>query len=57
MQNVGQELIVIMEIFMKKIFSKINNLETFYDYEGISNWATGGWNMEKDGTIFYSDFI
>ena len=57
MKNVGGELMATIETIKKAILLNINNLDIFYDYDGIANWANGDQNAEKDGTISYYNFI
>lgn len=35
----------------------IENLELYYDYEGVEKWCTGEWKTNKDGTIAYKQFF
>lgn len=34
----------------------IENLDLYYDYEGIEKWCTGEWKANKEGTIAYKRF-
>lgn len=34
----------------------IENLDIYFDYEGIEKWCTGAWKANKEGTIAYRDF-
>lgn len=34
----------------------IDEVEIYYDYEGISAWAEGRWKTNKHGTIAYKEF-
>lgn len=34
----------------------IENLDLYYDYEGVEKWCTGEWKANKEGTIAYKRF-
>lgn len=34
----------------------IENLDLYYDYEGVEKWCTGEWKANKEGTIAYKWF-
>lgn len=34
----------------------VDNLDIYFDYEGIEKWCTGAWKANKEGTIAYRDF-
>lgn len=36
--------------------NNIEEIEIYYDYEGVEKWCTGAWKANKDGTIAYKNF-
>lgn len=36
--------------------NNIEELDLYYDYEGVEKWCTGEWKTNKDGTIEYKRF-
>ena len=36
--------------------NNIEEIDIYYDYEGIEKWCTGEWKTNKDGTIAYKKF-
>lgn len=36
--------------------NNIEEIDIYYDYEGIEKWCTGAWKTNKDGTIAYRQF-
>lgn len=57
MRNVAGEVLGSMAAVEKAIELGIRSLDIYYDYMGISMWATGEWKRNKKGTIAYHDYI
>lgn len=57
MRNVAGEVLGSMAAVKKAIELGIKTLDIYYDYMGISMWATGEWKRNKKGTIAYYDYI
>jgi ribonuclease HI len=57
MRNVAGEVLGSMAAVEKALELGITNLDIYYDYMGISMWATGEWKRNKIGTIAYYDYI
>jgi ribonuclease HI len=36
--------------------NNIEEIDIYYDYEGIEKWCTGAWKTNKTGTIAYKKF-
>ena len=36
--------------------NNIEEIDIYYDYEGIEKWCTGAWKTNKEGTIAYRQF-
>ncbi len=57
MRNVAGEVLGSMAAVEKALELGIDRLDIYYDYMGISAWATGEWKRNKKGTIAYYDYI
>lgn len=57
MRNVAGEILGSMAAISKAIDLKLDNINIYYDYAGIEQWATGTWKRNKNGTIAYHNFI
>jgi ribonuclease HI len=57
MRNVAGEVLGSMAAVEKALELGITSLDIYYDYMGISMWATGEWKRNKKGTIAYHDYI
>lgn len=38
------------------IDNHIEEIDIYYDYEGVEKWCTGVWKTNKSGTISYKQF-
>jgi ribonuclease HI len=57
MRNVAGEVLGSMAAVEKALELGIASLDIYYDYMGISMWATGEWKRNKKGTIAYHDYM
>ena len=57
MRNVAGEISGCKEVAKKAIQLGIRELDIFYDYAGIKEWATGSWKRNKEGTKQYYYFM
>ena len=57
MRNVAGEVLGSMAAIEKALEIGIKSLDIYYDYMGISRWATGEWKRNKKGTIEYHDYV
>ena len=57
MRNVAGEVLGSMAAIEKALEIGIKSLDIYYDYMGISMWATGEWKRNKKGTIKYHDYV
>ena len=57
MRNVAGEIIGCQETCKKAIQLGIKDIDIFYDYAGIKEWATGSWKRNKEGTSQYYYFM
>lgn len=57
MRNVAGEVLGSMAAIEKALEIGIKSLDIYYDYMGISMWATGEWKRNKKGTIEYHDYV
>lgn len=57
MRNVAGEIISCQEVIKKAIELGVKNIDIFYDYSGIENWATGKWKRNRKETKQYYDYI
>lgn len=56
MRNVAGEIEGAMLAMRYCVENKIEELDIYYDYEGIEKWCTGAWKTNKTGTIAYKRF-
>ena len=56
MRNVAGEIKGAMAAMEWAIENHKKNLQIYYDYTGIENWAKGNWKANKKGTIEYKDY-
>ena len=56
-RQVGGELLATIEVAKWCIDHGINDIDIFYDYEGIEKWASKEWKARKELTRRYSQFI
>ena len=57
MRNVAGEIIGCQEACKKAIQLGIRDIDIFYDYAGIKEWATGSWDRKKEETKQYYYFM
>ena len=57
MRNVAGEVLGSMAAIEKALEIGIKSLDIYYDYMGISMWATGEWKRNKKGTIEYHNYV
>jgi ribonuclease HI len=57
MRNVAGEILGSIAAVEKALELGITSLDIYYDYMGISAWATGEWKRNEKGTIAYYDYI
>lgn len=57
MRNVAGEISGAMAAVKKAEELGIRELTIFYDYNGIEQWATGGWKTNKEATREYARFM
>ncbi len=56
MRNVAGEIEGAKLAMQWCIDNNIEEIDIYYDYEGIEKWCTGEWKTNKDGTIAYKKF-
>lgn len=54
-RNVAGEVIGTIQTIWKALNLGISELNLFYDYAGIEQWATGGWSAKSDLSRQYRD--
>lgn len=47
-RNVAGELIGTLQIIWKAVNLRITEMNLYYDYAGIEQWATGGWSAKSE---------
>lgn len=57
MRNVAGEIKGAIAAVTKAIELGLDNLDIFYDYQGIESWATGEWKCNKTATTEYGQFM
>lgn len=57
MRNVAGEILGSQAAIELAVDLGLPEINIYYDYMGIEQWATGGWKRNKNGTIAYHDFI
>lgn len=57
MRNVAGEVLGSMAAIKLAIEKGLKEIDIYYDYMGIEQWATGAWKRNKKGTIEYYDYI
>ena len=57
MANVGGEILSSQETIKKAIELGIKDIDIFYNYAGIEEWAMGRWKRNKEGTKEYYEFF
>ncbi|MEN3776548.1 ribonuclease H family protein [Priestia megaterium] len=57
LRNVAGELLGTMEAVKWAYNNNYERIKIYHDYEGISKWATGEWNANKEGTKQYVQFL
>ena len=57
MRNVAGEILACQEVTKKAIQLGIKNIDIYYDYSGIEEWATGRWKRNEEGTKEYYQFM
>ena len=57
MRNVAGSIVGCQEACKKAIQLDIKDIDIFYDYDGIKEWATGNWGRNKEGTRLYYYFM
>lgn len=56
MRNVAGEINGAMLAMRYCLDNNIEEIDIYYDYEGIEKWCTGEWKTNKEGTIAYKRF-
>lgn len=56
MRNVAGEIEGAKLAMQWCIDNDIEEIEIYYDYEGVEKWCTGAWKANKDGTMAYKKF-
>ena len=56
MRNVAGEILGATKAMELAIENNIEELNIFYDYEGIEKWCTGAWKTNKEGTRCYKEY-
>lgn len=56
MRNVAGEIEGAMLAMQYCVDNNIEEIDIYYDYEGIEKWCTGVWKTNKNGTIAYKRF-
>lgn len=56
MRNVAGEIKGAEAAMRYCVVNNIENLDIYYDYEGVEKWCTGEWKANKVGTVFYRDY-
>lgn len=57
MRNVAGEVLGSMAAIQKALELKLTEIDIYYDYMGIEQWATGSWKRNKQGTIAYYEYV
>ena len=57
MRNIAGEILGCQETCKKAIQLGIRDIDIFYDYAGIKEWATGSWKRNKEGINQYYYFM
>lgn len=57
MRNVAGEILGAQFAMIYAMDNGIKELDIYYDYEGIENWATGAWKCKKSATQEYKRFF
>ena len=57
MRNVAGEIKGAVAAVIKAAELGLDNLDIFYDYQGIESWATGAWQCNKTATAEYGKFM
>lgn len=56
MRNVAGEIEGAKLAMQYCVDNNIEEIDLYYDYEGIEKWCTGEWKTNRDGTIAYKKF-
>ncbi len=56
MRNVAGEIEGAKLAMQYCLDNNIEEIDIYYDYEGIEKWCTGAWKTNKEGTISYKQF-
>ena len=56
MRNVAGEIEGAKLAMQFCIDNHIEEIDIYYDYEGVEKWCTGAWKTNKSGTISYKQF-
>lgn len=56
MRNVAGEIEGAKKAMSWCIENNVEELDIYYDYEGVEKWCTGEWKTNKAGTIAYKQF-
>lgn len=56
MRNVAGEIEGAKLAMQYCVDNNIEEIDIYYDYEGIEKWCTGAWKTNKTGTIAYKQF-
>ena len=55
--SVGSQILASKETIKKAINLEIRNIDIYYDFDGIKNWANGDWSRNSKETEDYYNFI
>jgi ribonuclease HI len=56
-RQVAGELVATGKVVQWALDNQVNSLTLYYDYMGISEWATGAWKAKQPLTQRYRDFM
>ena len=56
MRNVAGEIEGAKLAMQYCLDNNIEEIDIYYDYEGVEKWCTGAWKTNKEGTVAYKQF-
>ena len=56
MRNVAGEIEGAKLAMQYCLDNNIEEIDIYYDYEGIEKWCSGAWKTNKSGTVAYKQF-
>lgn len=59
MRNVAGELLACFRLidFVENTVPQYNEIDIYYDYEGVEKWVTGEWRANKSETMAYRNYM